>query len=66
MPGGELREFNQAILGGRRVDEGDPATGVADARHRVEQRNSLGLQLGQRLVDILDLEADLIFMVVPC
>src|SRR5687768_4081601 len=60
VPGGQLRELDQAVLRRLGVDEGDARAGVADARLLVEQRYPLGLQLGQRLVDVLDFEADVV------
>jgi len=33
----QLRQLDEAVLGGCRIDEGDAAAGVADARHRVDQ-----------------------------
>jgi hypothetical protein len=51
-------ELEQDVAGRFRVDEGDAAIAVADHRGLVEERRALGLQLGERGVDILDLEAD--------
>src|SRR5688500_14390696 len=60
MPGRQLGELDQAVLRCLGIDEGDARAGVADARLLVEQRYPLGLQLGERLVDVLDLEADVV------
>src|SRR5688572_15305992 len=59
-PGGPLRQLDQAVLGSLRIEEGDAAALVADPRHLVDQRNALRLELGERSVDILDLETDVV------
>src|SRR5574341_1699564 len=61
----QLRQFDEAILRRLRVDERDAAAGVAEARHFVGQREALRLELGERLVDVLDLEADVIEAPLP-
>src|SRR5258705_8005423 len=58
--GGQLREFDQAVFGGGRIDESDAAAGVTEARHLIEQRDAFGFEFGERLVDVLDFKADVI------
>src|SRR5688572_29509941 len=60
VPRRQLGELDEAVLRRPGVDEGDARAGMSDARLLVEQRYPLRLQLGQRLVDVLDLEADVV------
>src|SRR5262245_36131520 len=53
-------ELDQAALGAGGIEIGDAAARVSAPRHLVDQRNALRLELLERLVDVLDLEADVI------
>src|ERR1700746_2894587 len=50
-----LRQREQDIAGRLRVDKGDAAIAVAEHRRVVEERRALGLQLGERGVDVVHL-----------
>ena len=43
---GQLGKLDEAAFGAGRIEESDPAAGMADARRLVEQRDSFLLQLG--------------------
>src|SRR5215831_18498176 len=58
VTGRQLGQLDQDISGGGRIEEGDPRSAVPDTRRFVAQRDALLLELRQRAIDVLHLEAD--------
>ena len=57
VPRRNLRQFDQNVAGRFRIDEGDAAPAMTGAGFLVQQLDALGLQLIERTVDVVDLEA---------
>jgi len=54
----QLRQLDQDVAGCGRIDERDARAGMPDARRLVAELDALPFELGQRAVDVVDLEAD--------
>src|SRR5688572_7428181 len=57
---GGFGELDQTPFGAFRVEIRDPEAGVTNTWNLIDQRHALGLELGERLVDVLDFEADVV------